>query len=129
MSRWRPWSFRFWRDRDGAAAVEFAVTASAFIVMVMGGFYAALIFFVASSMQFAVEAGARCASVNTTVCSSSSSTVSYVQSQFMATSVATPTFTSSSASCGHNVTGSVTYVMTLPTGAVSVPLSAAACFP
>ena len=57
-----------WRARDGAAAVEFAITASAFIVMVMGGFYAAIMFFVATSMQFAVEAGARCASINTTVC-------------------------------------------------------------
>jgi Flp pilus assembly protein TadG len=120
---------RAWRDRAGAAAVEFAMVASAFIILILGGFYAAIMFFVASSMQFAVEAGARCASVNSTVCSSGASTVSYVQSRYLASAAATPTFASSTAACGHNVTGSVTYVLSTGFGRVSVPLTASACFP
>ena len=55
--------------------------------------------------------------------------MTYVQSQYLASTAATPTFTASNATCGHNVTGTVTYVLKTTAGSFNVPLSASACFP
>ena len=101
----------------------------AFFMLIIGGFYMAGLLYVTSSMQYAVEAGARCASVSTTICTSAATTVTYAQSHFLAAGATTPTFASSTASCGHNVTGTVTYVLDIGLSKINVPLSAAACFP
>ena len=116
-------------NRSGATAVEFAMVLPAFMLLIVGGFSTASLLYVASSMKYAVEVGARCAAVNTTVCSDSTSTVSYVKSHFSASGAATPTFTSTTAACGHNVAGNVTYVIDTGLGKINVPVSAAACFP
>jgi Flp pilus assembly protein TadG len=101
----------------------------AFFMLIIGGFYSAGLLHMVSSMQYAVQAGARCASVNSAVCASPASTVTYVQSRFTATGAATPTFASSTAACGHSVTGTVTYVLDIGLSKINVPLSASACFP
>ena len=120
---------RWARDRAGATALEFALVLPPFVMLVFGGFYSAGLYFVASSMQNAVDAGARCAAINTSVCKDSTTTVTYVKSQFAASSVITPTFTATSPACGQQVTGTVTYVLDTGLSRISVPLSATACYP
>ena len=120
---------RVWTDRSGGAAIEFALVLPAFLMLVVGGLFTAQLLFVESSLQYAVEEGARCASIKTTVCSDSASTLSYVQSHFDAAGSATPTFTSTTAACGHSVVGTVTFALDTGLTKIDVPLSASACFP
>jgi Flp pilus assembly protein TadG len=114
--------------RKGATALEFAIILPAFVMLIVGGTFSAGLVFTLTAMHFAVEDGARCASVQTTVCSSSSSTVSYTQSRYMGPPIS-PTFTYSATGCGHTVTGTVTYALNVGLTAFSIPLSASACHP
>jgi Flp pilus assembly protein TadG len=128
MKSSRHWRLR-WQNEDGNAIVEFALIIPLFVMVVVGGFYTALLMFAASNMQYAVEAGARCASVNSTVCTNSTTTAAYARQRFSASAGNTATFTSSTASCGHLVTGSMTYPVKTGVTTVNVPLAAQACFP
>ena len=118
-----------WADLAGALTVEFALILPAFVMVLVGGFYGCDLMFVASSMQYASQAAARCASVQATVCTDSTSIVAYANSHFAASGVSAPTFSYSASGCGHVVSASYTYV--LDTGMVrfNVPLSSTACFP
>lgn len=123
-------SWRAFRRNDaGTTAVEFALILAPFLMLVVGGFYVALLTFTASSLRYAVEAGARCASVNTTTCSNSATTISYARTQFGAANASSVTFASRSATCGHLVSGTMNYTLSTPIRKIIVPLSAQACFP
>lgn len=117
------------RDIGGTTAIEFAVILPAFLMVVVGGFYVALLTFSASSLRYAVEAGARCASLNSTTCSTSATTISYARTQFYAANASSVTFATSSATCGNVVTGTMNYTLSTPFTKIVVPLSARACFP
>jgi Flp pilus assembly protein TadG len=116
-------------DRAGSTAVESALVFIPFIMLVVGGFYAAGLAFAAASMQFAAEAAARCAAVQTTVCTGSSTTVTYANSHYLASSLGTPTFTYSASGCGNVVSGTLTYVLDIGLSKINVPLTSTACFP
>jgi Flp pilus assembly protein TadG len=114
-------------DQRGASVVEFALVAPAFLMILIGGLYLGMAGLTASSLRYAVEAGARCASVNTTVCSSNSATQTYAQARYKGTY--TPVFTASSATCGHLVTGTVTFRLDTGIKRIDIPLTARSCFP
>ena len=116
-----------WADDRGTTAVEFAILAPAFVLLLVGAIFICLGLFVVGSLNYAVEEGARCASVKTTVCSDAPTTVSYTQKQYFGSS--TPVFTYATGACGNLVSGSVTYVANLGITKVSVPVTASACFP
>jgi Flp pilus assembly protein TadG len=120
---------RFAREHGGAAALEFAMVAPVFIMLVVGGIAAGNAVFEVASMHYAVESGARCASIQTTVCTSSSAVVTYTQSHYAGPRLPAPTFTYSTAGCGHTVTGTVTYSMNIGTKTYNIPVSTAACYP
>jgi hypothetical protein len=84
--------------------------------------------FVLGSLHYAVEEGARCASIKPSVCSYSTTTIAYTQSHFYAPGSASFSY-NAAASCGHAVNGSVAYSLNLALTKISIPLSAAACFP
>jgi Flp pilus assembly protein TadG len=117
------------RDERGNTAVEFAMIAPAFLMIIVGGFYVAHLAFAAGSMQYAVEAGARCASVKTTVCTNSTTTIAYAKKYFKGVGATVPTYTSTSATCGHLVSGSMSYSFKTGIKTINVPLSAQACYP
>ena len=71
---------------------------------------------------------ARCASVQTTVCSSTTATQNYAMTQFSGYGTA-PTFVASTAACGQQVTGSVNFDMNFYVKRLTVPLNATACYP
>jgi hypothetical protein len=80
-------------------------------------------------MHYAVEEGARCASVKTTVCSDQSTTVSYTQNHYFGPGTL-PTFTyNAAAACGHSVSGTINYVLDVGLKQYTVPITASACFP
>ena len=116
-------------DERGTTAIEFAIVGPVFILLLIGILYLAMCLSVVGSMHYAVEEGARCASVKTTVCTDQTSTVSYTQNHYFGPSTL-PTFTyNPAAACGHSVSGSINYVLDLGLRQITVPITAAACFP
>jgi Flp pilus assembly protein TadG len=117
------------KDDRGNAMVEFAMILPVFIMIVIGGMYVALIGFTAASMHYAVQAGARCASLNTSVCTNNTTTAAFTKGKFWGTTLATPTFSSSTATCGHVVSGSITTSLNTGFKVIAIPLTASSCFP
>jgi Flp pilus assembly protein TadG len=117
------------RDTRGTPAIEFAILAPVFLAMMVGSIYLCMLMFVTGSLQYAVEAAARCASVNTTMCPDNTSTVSFAQSHFYGSAILTPTFTYSATGCGHSVAATARYNFDLGLSSLTVPVSATSCFP
>jgi Flp pilus assembly protein TadG len=117
-----------WGGIRGTTAVEFALVAPVLILLIVGIFYLCIALFVAGSMQYAVEEGARCASVRTSICPNASATIAYAQSRYFARGAA-PTFTFAAAPCGNAVSASLKYAMDLGLTSIVVPISATACYP
>ena len=88
--------------------MEFAIIAPVFILLILGTIALCFALFLVGSLHFAVEDGARCASVKTTICKDATSTIAYTQSRYLGPNVS-PTFTYASATCGNSVSGSVSY--------------------
>jgi Flp pilus assembly protein TadG len=116
-----------WNDERGTTAVEFAIVSPVFIALVIGILYLCLCLFLVGSMHYAVEEGARCASVRTTVCKDATTTVAYAQSRYFGPS--SPSFTYAVAACGNSVSGSINYVAQLGLTQFTIPIAATACFP
>jgi Flp pilus assembly protein TadG len=119
---------RLLTDARGTSAIEFAIVGPVFMGCVVGMVYIGMMLFAEGSLQYAVEASARCAAVNTAVCSSSSTTQTYASNVYYGPSES-PVFTSTSTTCGQKVTASATMTVNWVLGHANVPLSAAACFP
>jgi Flp pilus assembly pilin Flp len=116
-------------DERGTTAIEFAIVGPVFIMLLIGILYLCMCLAVVGSMHFAVEEGARCASVKTTVCTDQTSTVSYTQNHYFGPGTL-PTFTYNAvAACGHSVTGTINYVLDVGLKQFTVPVTASACFP
>jgi Flp pilus assembly protein TadG len=116
---------------SGASAVEFGLSLTVFLGLIFGVINIARVLWVIGSLHFAAENAARCASANTTTCSSASTIQSYALNQYHGESLgATNPFTYSATGCGNTVSASYTYSLTIPLfGTYSLPLSATACFP
>ena len=124
-----------WSDERGTEAVEFALVSPIFILLTIGIIYLCMALWAVGSLHYAVEDGARCASVRNTVCKDQATTISYTQSRYFGPSNS-PNFSYTApnpnpppVSCGYSVTGNANYVINLGLTQVTVPISATACFP
>ena len=117
------------RDQQGTTAVEFGIIAPVLIALLVGTMALCVALFLIGSLHFAVEDGARCASVKTTICADGPTTVAYTQSRYLGPSGVTPTFTYAAAACGNSVTASITYSVNVLFKTLVIPISATACFP
>ncbi|HEX4635754.1 MAG TPA: TadE/TadG family type IV pilus assembly protein [Rhizomicrobium sp.] len=121
---------RFFRtDRSGATALEFALCAPAFFMLVMGIVQGGLLVWMQLALQQGVEAAARCASINKTACASTSQIQAFASTASFGLTPPAASFTVTSPSCGNLVQASYT-----PTYLPSFPiptrtLTAQACFP
>jgi len=117
------------RNQEGTTAVEFAIIAPVFFLLVLGTIGLCFALFLVGSLHFAVEDGARCASVKTTICSDQATTIAYTQSRYMGPNVS-PNFTyTAGVPCGNSVSGTVSYSMNIGFRTFVIPISATACFP
>jgi Flp pilus assembly protein TadG len=122
--------FDAWRNDSGTSAVEYAIVAPVFIGLIVSSFYFCMGLYMIGSLHYAVEEGARCASVKTLVCSDSSSTIAYTQAHYYGPSADTPTFTyTANLACGNSVSASTNFVANLGLKTVTIPMTASACFP
>ena len=117
------------QNQQGTTAVEFAIIAPVFILLVFGTIGLCFALFLVGSLHFAVEDGARCASVKADICPDIATTVAYTQSRYLGPNVS-PTFTPNlNAACGKSVTGTVNYSMEMGFKTFVIPISATACYP
>jgi Flp pilus assembly pilin Flp len=116
------------RNQEGTTAVEFAIIGPVFILLILGTIALCFALFLVGSLHFAVEDGARCASVKTTICTDATSTIAYTQSRYLGPNVS-PTFTYASAACGNSVSAAISYRMDIGFRTFVIPISATACFP
>jgi Flp pilus assembly protein TadG len=115
-------------NREGTTAVEFAIVAPVLIALLVGTIAVCLALFLVGSLHFAVEDGARCASVKTNVCPDAATTIAYTQSRYLGPNVS-PTFTYADSACGKSVSATVNYSMDVGFRTFVIPISATACFP
>jgi Flp pilus assembly protein TadG len=116
--------------QDGTAAVEFAMVATALVLLVFGVFEFGRAMWTQSMLDFAVEQASRCASVDTTTCTSAATTASYASAQTAPLNLPAATFTATTATCGNKVTAS--YAFTFVTANLfpyAITLTSQSCFP
>jgi TadE-like protein len=121
---------------SGATAVEFAMLTPPLLMLVLGILSASIGVFAAGSLHYAVEGAVRCYSVNSAQCGTAAAAQTYAQSLYFGPS--SPTFTASSTGAcyqvngtgaGHQLTGTLNYVLDAVLQQWTIPLSATACFP
>jgi Flp pilus assembly protein TadG len=116
-------------NEQGTTAVEFAIIAPVFIAMLVGTIALCVALFLVGSLHFAVEDAARCASVKTTICPDSATTITYAQNHYYGPNVS-PTFNPPvDAACGKSMSASISYSMNVGFRTFVIPVSATACFP
>lgn len=121
---------KFLRATGGTTAIEFGFTAPMFMGLVFGIVEAGLALWTQFGLENAVETAARCAAVNRTTCSTSSTVANYAASNALGVTIPVANFSYSKPSCGHQVAGTYTYsFLTHYFNAASVTLRAQSCFP
>ena len=98
-----------WFAKSGTTAIEFGLLAPVFLLMLLGLVEFGRLLWTQSTLQEAVEAASRCASVTPTVCSTPSAIESYAASQAFGLPVSASAFTATSASCGYEVSASLPF--------------------
>ena len=122
---------RFWRDRRGNTAAEFALILPAFMFLTLGGINLSILVYATSSLNRVVQSAARYASIqtNSTGSSPSSATITaWARTAYVGPSI-NPQFTYSATGCGNTVTATATYNLFAGVIDKTIPLSATACFP
>lgn len=119
---------RLGRDERGATAAEFGLVLPVLLIAILGGVWVGLLTLSSASLDLAVQAAARCMSVDANACGTASATEAYALTQYNGPNLA-PTFTASATGCGHTVTASASFSLNMVPGIGSVPLSASACYP
>ena len=118
------------RHSGGATAVEFAFTAPLFMALTLGIIETGLALWTQAGMENAVEAAARCASVNSATCSSASTIAAYATHNTLGVAIPVGAFTVSKLRCGNQVAGSYDYLyLTNYFHGAKVTLTARSCFP
>jgi len=119
---------RLAREQSGAAAIEFAFALPLLVMTILGAIWVGLLVFTISSLDHSVQSAARCSAVNEQLCDTAAKTVSYAQNSYVGPAVS-PTFTVSTADCGHRVVGEASFDLGILPGVKTIPLSVSACYP
>jgi Flp pilus assembly protein TadG len=121
---------RMLRDNRGATAVEFAITAPVFFVLLFGILDGGLLVWTQIGLQHGAEAAARCASINSTVCGTPATIQNYAAQNAFGLTIDPTSFSVTSPACGNQVSATHTFVFASGYfGAPSFTLTAQSCFP
>jgi Flp pilus assembly protein TadG len=117
-------------DRGGGSAVEFSLIAPAFLLLLFGVAEFGRLLWTQSALHFAVEEAARCATVDTNNCGSTSAVQSYAVARAAGLGLQNSVFSLSSPSCGNQVSASYPFAFVMSTlFPYSITLTAQSCFP
>ncbi|MBR0712821.1 TadE/TadG family type IV pilus assembly protein [Bradyrhizobium liaoningense] len=122
-------SLPFWRDRRGTTALEFGLTAPAFFLFLFGVIEFGLLLWTQIGLQHGVEMAARCASVNSVLCTGSDAITRYASQQALGLGLPSSTFSYSSTACGNQVNASYAFQLPAIFGLSPLTVTAQACFP
>src|SRR3974377_431102 len=101
---------RFLNDICGATALEFGMTAPAFVLLMIAVIQGGLMFWTQLGLQQGVEMGARCASVNTILCNSTSAVQTYAAQETYGVNPPAATFSVAwNLPCGTQVSASYVF--------------------
>ena len=121
---------------NGAVAVEYGIILPAMLLFVLGIVDTGRLLWTYATLTHAVEAAARCGAIAAPGCTSAATTQSYAVTQAYGLTVPSSAFSVSSASCGVQVSGSLSFVFVIPWlgaspfgSANSITVSATACDP
>jgi Flp pilus assembly protein TadG len=122
---------RIWRDQGGASAVEFALIAPVFFLLIFGIIACGLLFWTQVGLQHGAEMAARCASINSTLCPSNnpSAITNYAMQQTLGLSLPASTFAYTTPACRNQVSASYTFQFPDILNLGPLTLTAQACFP
>jgi|SRR5712671_5549460 len=121
---------RICRDVRGTTAVEFAITAPIFFMLLFGLIEGGLVLWTQLGLQHGAEMAARCASINTSTCGSVSGIQNHAVQQAFGLSLSPSIFTVTTPACGNQVSASYSYqFITSYFGIPSLALNAQSCFP
>jgi Flp pilus assembly protein TadG len=118
------------RNDSGATAIEFAITAPVFFMMLLGIIGIGMLLWTQIGLQHGAEMAARCATIDKTICNSESAIQNYAARQAFGLNPAPSTFVVSTSGCGNKV--SATYSFRFVATYMSLPqfvITAQSCFP
>jgi Flp pilus assembly protein TadG len=122
--------YRIVRDNGGATAVEFAITAPVFFVLLFGILEGGLLVWTQIGLQHGAEAAARCASINSTACGTTATIQNYAAQNAFGMTIDPTSFSVTTPACGNQVSATHTFVFASGYfGAPSLTLTAQSCFP
>jgi Flp pilus assembly protein TadG len=118
------------RDCSGVAAVEFALIAPAFVLLMLGVMESGRLLWTQASLHYAVEAAARCGAVDTTTCGTSGNIQNYAVAKASGLHLKSSVFTVSTPVCGTQVSASYAFKSVVPNLLpYTLTLTAKSCFP
>jgi Flp pilus assembly protein TadG len=122
---------RIYRDQAGASAIEFALTLPVFLLILMAISEGALLMWTELGLQHGVEKAARCASVDATLCASTSDIQTYAAQSSYGLNPPPSVFTLAKKACGNEVSANLehTFLFKVFGDAPSITVKAQSCFP
>jgi Flp pilus assembly protein TadG len=122
---------RLLRNCAGSSAVELAILLPIFLTFVLGIFEVSRALWTQSTLQYAVEAAARCYALAISSCNSASATKTYTTTQAAGLTISSSEVSVSTPSCGYKVSVSHTFDPIVPqlVPGLSITLSAQSCHP
>ena len=117
-------------DRAGSVAVEMAIVLPLVLLFMVGLMEFGRILWTQATLDYAVEAAARCAVVNSVAWGSIAQTQAYAADRAVGLSLSPSIFTVTTMACGVRVSASVPVELIAP-GLLpyEITLTAAACYP
>ena len=111
---------RLFSNRHGQTAAEFALILPCLVMLTIGTINLCAMLYTYTSLHYAVEDSARCASVRPGTCSNSTTVNTYALTRYSGVTT-DQNFVVSLKPCGYEVIGTATYAFS--TGLVNLPVS------
>ena len=120
---------RFGHDDAGAAALEYAFVLPVMLAFAIGVMDLGRLVWMQVTLDRAVQAAARCASVNPTRCGGDPAIKSYAATSAWGMTVPASTFVVSRPACGVTVSATMSFKYFAPWPNAPSTLTSAACYP
>lgn len=119
------------RDERGLSAAEFTMVLPVLLLFVFGFMHLCLMMYTVTRLHWSAQDAARCASIRTECKTAGVTSSALVEAWALDHygGFTQPDYQYSFEACGHKVTGTANYAVTLPFYSHTFALNSAACFP
>ncbi|HKX09430.1 MAG TPA: TadE/TadG family type IV pilus assembly protein [Stellaceae bacterium] len=119
---------RLRRDRAGSLTVDFAMIIGPLLSLLLGTMEIGRLLWYQNALNYSVEEGARCATIDANNCGTTDQVKSYSAGKSGAGFAAT-VFSVSAPACGNKVSASYPMSLSIPFVSTSITLTAQSCYP